>query len=584
MSSQSSMRKPRLDIRFLRIKGNHSNLMKTLKADLNHQSVSNNNICEVKSPLINIQSCPSILKYPQGIIRISLSKTKVMKGVENAWTPKCRQSNSDVPDGLEQETLKKFRSVLNKLCPENFNKMLEEVKVLEMNSSSVLNQCIKLLFEKSIADVGFTPTYALMCASIRELQKDKCSFLTNLVSFCQDEFERFQKGFDENTDDEGQRKFHRDTIGTVKFIGELYNMKIVDDKIAGECIKMLMDPKTISDVSLESLCNLLKTIGSRIEKNNKITELIDDCYKQLDDIITKKTVAITPRIKFAIMDLLELKTSCWKERRIIESPKKLKAIADAMQKEDDENAELTRKFCQNNRISRNHNDINDRIITTKVQDVRYNNINQSQTKLDQINFDTTVKDVNNPVVFNNTNNNIKFEVNNKNKRFHLEINNEEINQIKKSNFIVSSRNRNNRIFDRTNIIPRLNKIDNRRPDNQRTDDKMYQTNNVFNKNPVNPVVNSRFNVPRPITSNTFQHSHHDACNNYESKSNKNQGNNSNRQQWSNRNYNNRRDTARYDNNQHGDHAYDNYFKNSSRPITKSRSYHKPNVVRDNVSS
>lgn len=583
MSSKSSKKKPRLDSRCFRIQTNNGNLMKTLKADLNNLIKTKIEPYEVNSPLIITQSCPSLSKYPQGMIRISLSETKVMKGVENAWTPKCIQVNVNVADGLEQEIVKKFRSVLNKLCPENFNKMLEEVKVLEMNSSSVLNQCIRLLFEKAIADVCFTPTYALMCASIRDLQKDKCVFLTHLVSFCQEEFERFQKGFDDNTDEEGQKKFHRDTIGTVRFIGELYNIKIVDDKIAGECIKMLMDPKTIGDVSLESLCNLLKTIGSRIEENNKITELIDDCYKQLHDIITNKTVAISSRIKFAIMDLLELKTSCWKERRIVEAPKKLNEIADAMQKEDDKNAELTRRFCQNNRISRNFNDINNKMSTTTVVDQRYKNVNGNHTEVnsvDQIDVNATVRNTSNPDNYiNNTNTKIMINNSTKNvvKKVHFEINNDEdilkIKKFKKSKYKSS--------FDRPNTSITIEKRNDYRY--QRTDDKINQTNNFVAKN---PVVNNRCKdfSDTPRIQPRFHQSHHD---NYEPKNRKVEGNNSNRQQhqeqWISRGFNNRRDVSRNDNNQHGDHAnYDNSYKTCYKSITKNQIYHEPNIIRETV--
>jgi len=59
----------------------------------------------------------------------------------------------------------------------------------------------------------------------------------------------------------------RRSLGNVRFIGELYKLRMLTPKIMDECVKMLISSR--EEESLECLCKLLSTIGQQLEVNIK---------------------------------------------------------------------------------------------------------------------------------------------------------------------------------------------------------------------------------------------------------------------------------------------------------------------------
>jgi len=56
-------------------------------------------------------------------------------------------------------------------------------------------------------------------------------------------------------------------LGKVRFIGELYKVRVLDCKIMVRCVKMFIS--TGEEESLNCLCKLLSTIGQQLEVNIK---------------------------------------------------------------------------------------------------------------------------------------------------------------------------------------------------------------------------------------------------------------------------------------------------------------------------
>ena len=129
--------------------------------------------------------------------------------------------------------------------------------------------------------------YARMCEVLREKEvKDggSANFRKLLIARCQKEFERdYMEGFDkakyeaelaaaESEDkrkalqaefEEKERRARRRSLGNIRFIGELYNLKMLTDRIMHEIINKLI--QQIDEESLECLCWLLTTIGKALE-------------------------------------------------------------------------------------------------------------------------------------------------------------------------------------------------------------------------------------------------------------------------------------------------------------------------------
>ena len=154
----------------------------------------------------------------------------------------------------------------------------------------------------------FSVTYAKMCDILREKKVPKqdgsggpVDFRKILINHCQKEFERdSMEGFDKSkyeeeyaaaTNDEDRKqlklkfeaqegKAHRRSLGIIRFIGELYNAKMLTDRIMHEIINKLIHQ--VDEVSLECLCWLFNTIGNRLEKATNA---------KLESVEARKTVS-----------------------------------------------------------------------------------------------------------------------------------------------------------------------------------------------------------------------------------------------------------------------------------------------------
>ena len=143
----------------------------------------------------------------------------------------------------------------------------------------------------------FSVAYAKMCDVLREkkVPKDESGTLVDfrklLVTRCQKEFEKdYMEGVDKAkyeqdyaaaTTEEArkelkhefetrERRARRRSLGNIRFIGELYNLKMLTDRIMHEIINKLINQ--IDEESLECLCWLFNTIGKVLEQatNDKL--------------------------------------------------------------------------------------------------------------------------------------------------------------------------------------------------------------------------------------------------------------------------------------------------------------------------
>ena len=154
----------------------------------------------------------------------------------------------------------------------------------------------------------FSVAYAKMCDVLREKKVPKqdgtggpVDFRKLLVTSCQKEFERdYMEGFDKTkyeteyaaaTNDEDrkqlklkfeaqERKARRRSLGNIRFIGELYNLKMLTDRIMHEIINKLIHQ--VDEESLECLCWLFNTIGKTLEQatNAKLSAPANDDGKK----------------------------------------------------------------------------------------------------------------------------------------------------------------------------------------------------------------------------------------------------------------------------------------------------------------
>jgi hypothetical protein len=122
-----------------------------------------------------------------------------------------------------------------------------------------------------------------------------------------------------------QIKLKRRELGTIRFVGELFKKGLVKTMTMFACISNLMGDETSGwkgrdEQSIELLCKLLHTVGQQLmnAKTNKQQAELAALFRRLDELAVDKH--LTPRCRFAVQEVIELRHNNWLERRVEEGP------------------------------------------------------------------------------------------------------------------------------------------------------------------------------------------------------------------------------------------------------------------------
>ncbi|XP_036822947.1 eukaryotic translation initiation factor 4 gamma 1 isoform X4 [Oncorhynchus mykiss] len=325
-------------------------------------------------------------KEPRKIITISssLGGEVELNKAEKAWKPTVKKAvtrgrgaapedeESDDPEQAKtQELFKRVRSILNKLTPQMFQQLMKQVTELTIDTEERLKGVIDLIFEKAISEPNFSVAYANMCRCLMGLKvptTDKPGVTVNfrklLLNRCQKEFEKDQdddvifeakqkemeaakeeeKAGLKATLEEAKDQARRRSLGNIKFIGELFKLKMLTEAIMHDCIVKLL--KNHDEESLECLCRLLSTIGKDLDFE-KAKPRMDQYFAQMDKIIKEKKTS--SRIRFMLQDVIDLRRSGWVPRRGEQGPKTIDQIhKDAEQEEHMQQVKVQQQLMSRN--------------------------------------------------------------------------------------------------------------------------------------------------------------------------------------------------------------------------------------------
>ncbi|KAJ3602527.1 hypothetical protein NHX12_030280, partial [Muraenolepis orangiensis] len=289
---------------------------------------------------------------PRKII-MTVSEDVQLQKAENAWKPGMkREVVSEVSDsdaGQTQELFRKVRSILNKLTPQMFNQLMKQVTDLSIDTEERLKGVIDLVFEKAINEPGFSVAYGNMCrcfATLKVQMTDKPNTTVNfrmlLLNRCQKEFEkdkvddvvfeRKQRELDsagattererlQGELKEAKDKARRRSIGNIRFIGELFKLKMLTEAIMHDCVVKLL--KNHDEESQECLCRLLTTIGKDLDFA-KAKPRMDQYFRQMEKIVKERKTS--SRIRFMLQDIIDLRLHDWVSRRADQGPKTIEQI------------------------------------------------------------------------------------------------------------------------------------------------------------------------------------------------------------------------------------------------------------------
>jgi len=309
-----------------------------------------------------------------------------MQEISFRWSSDVDAADSEVigPFSSANECISAARDGGNDRTPRNGMDMLLEKLCVRDN---IFIKVLKLNDSKSEKDVFYTVFFSLdnskECGlelsensfpTAEACKKDavkKNSFKRSLLNMCQLEFEKqdiyaeFQKekakfnasrsklSKKEQDDKEEELEFRRikikkQMLGFIRFIGELYKIRMLKEHIMHECIRSLLKISmtksddgeiTLSNIENdemdeedhEALCKLFMTIGSTID-NSKSKDFMKVYFKKIS-VMTKDTT-LPSRTRFMYQDLIEQRGNNWELRREIETAKTLDEIRKDAEREE----------------------------------------------------------------------------------------------------------------------------------------------------------------------------------------------------------------------------------------------------------
>ncbi|XP_042864183.1 eukaryotic translation initiation factor 4 gamma 2-like isoform X5 [Penaeus japonicus] len=241
---------------------------------------------------------------------------------------------------------RKVRGILNKLTPEKFHKLSNDILNVGLDSTTLLKGVILLIFEKALDEPKYCSMYAQLCKRLSEEAPNfdppdgPCTFNRLLLSKCQDEFERRRRASEIWDGSEGsalsaeqeeeRAAAKRKMVGNLRFIGELGKLEIIHESILHRCIQQLLEKRRSRPMvdlaeDLECLCQIMKTCGKVLDKP-KAKNLMDQYFERMYQL--SSNMELLSRVRFMLQDVLDLRAANWVPRKVaqVDGPRTIRQV------------------------------------------------------------------------------------------------------------------------------------------------------------------------------------------------------------------------------------------------------------------
>lgn len=286
----------------------------------------------------------------------------------NAWVPRSRQQKAAAEQPVSEDNRlapelvqRKVKSLLNKMTMENFERISDQILEIAAQSKyekdgRTLRQVIELTFAKAVDESHWSSMYAQFCMKMLtnvdpEIEDENIKdqkdnpvkggplFRKYLLNKCQEEFEQgWSDKLPTNEDgspldpelmsDEYYKAVaaKRRGLGLIRFIGELFMLGLLSEKIIHACIGKLCGTDDPSEEVIESLCQLVTTVGKKVDSNPNARRYVDAYFVKMKEF--QNQPGLPSRLRFKLMDVADLRSRGWDNKDANKGPMKLAQIHD----------------------------------------------------------------------------------------------------------------------------------------------------------------------------------------------------------------------------------------------------------------
>ncbi|KAL1710170.1 armadillo-type protein [Schizophyllum commune] len=262
-------------------------------------------------------------------------KESAQKSLDPPWTFRVRDPEGDVRDlGVRKEPgscddaiLEATQIFLDELSASNFDRMSDRVIAWtdkwSMRDGRTLVSITQLVYRKATDDAASCVLCARLCRKMMEKMSSDVRdeetrdaegklvtggqlFRKHLLDSCKEDFERYCSSFDDQTTNtcNNQAEYWTEWetehpgFGTILFIGELFKVQMLTERIMHQCVQKLLDNvDNPEEEEIESLCKLLTTVGELLDTPRAHAHL-DVYFARLKELTKKPT--LSSRMQFML--------------------------------------------------------------------------------------------------------------------------------------------------------------------------------------------------------------------------------------------------------------------------------------------
>ncbi|VDM45190.1 unnamed protein product [Toxocara canis] len=310
------------------------------------------------------------------IDRPSREPVKLHKA-ENAWKHEI-SANVD----KNQQLYKDIRGLLNKITPSTFEALSTDFLAFKVyQNKEQMSEVIDIIFDKAVEEPKFCPLYSDLCKKqvVEESQESgKSEFRSGILTRCQQTFEtkrqdeiNKKRAEAEAEPDvsrvlwkekkqkelklevmEMEAKERRRMFGNIGFIGQLFRHELIVPRILNWCIIHLLKNHSEAQAqgggdeeSIECAVRMLETVGKIADRQGLTVSRqgaeggqpefnLNLFFTHLGDIAPN----VSNRVRFLIMNLIELKNNNWNPRKSADTgPKTIEEVHIEARKEEIQN-------------------------------------------------------------------------------------------------------------------------------------------------------------------------------------------------------------------------------------------------------
>lgn len=238
------------------------------------------------------------------------------------------------PQAREKILERTIRDLLNKTCPEKFDRILQLFRHVKITCLNDMKLLVSLIFEKALDETHYCETHAKLVFCLekayplfppREGSKNGTpqSLMTVLKDAVQAYFEKLMSGNDSSVINgktpeeivEHNKKQKMKHVASMKFMGQLYLWEVLPVKIIAMVAQELLLGAPEEDM-VECAVELLQAVGSTFADTKTGQKVIADSSTQLSKLMAATCKSgqhvYSNRIQFKVKDFHDLRRNHWK--------------------------------------------------------------------------------------------------------------------------------------------------------------------------------------------------------------------------------------------------------------------------------